>query len=302
MSNSLSPRNFQMVGLQARIFRCVIFVCAAQASIASRSDASDGPQSAQLDRRSRPNIIFLCTDDQAQWAVGAYGNREIKTPNMDRLAARGAIFRNAFTITPVCSPSRAALMTSRYPSELGIADWIDPRKEPDVGLAPAAVTWPELLKGFGYSTMLAGKWHLGTRDEFHPTRQGFDRFFGFRDGSNQPIDPRLEVDGQVRQLKGSLPDLLVDEGLRFIDAPPPGALPPVAFTSARRTRLTVPCPRQIQRLTARSTRRSLTCPGFRVSASSSSIANTTPASARSTATWADCSRSLTNGGSANERS
>ena len=90
-------------------------------------------------------------------------------------------------------------MTSRYPSELGIADWIDPRKEPDIGLAPSAITWPELLKGFGYATMLAGKWHLGTRDEFHPTRQGFDRFFGFRDGSNQPIDPRLEVDGQRAQ-------------------------------------------------------------------------------------------------------
>jgi choline-sulfatase len=205
-----------MAGLQARIFRCVIFVCAAYASVSTRSDACDD-QPAQLDHHSRPNIIFLCTDDQAQWAVGAYGNREIKTPNMDRLAARGAIFRNAFTITPVCSPSRAALMTSRYPSELGIADWIDPRKEPDIGLAPAAVTWPELLRGFGYATMLAGKWHLGTRDEFHPTRQGFDRFFGFRDGSNQPIDPRLEVDGQLRQLKGSLPDLLVDKGLRFID-------------------------------------------------------------------------------------
>ena len=108
-------------------------------------------------------------------------------------------------------------MTGRFPSELGIADWIDPRKEPDIGLAPEAITWPELLKGFGYATMLAGKWHLGTRDEFHPTRQGFDRFFGFRDGSNHPIDPQLEGDGQIRQLKGSLPDLLVDEGLRFID-------------------------------------------------------------------------------------
>ena len=65
--------------------------------------------------------------------------------------------------------------------------------------------------------MLAGKWHLGTRDEFHPTRQGFDFFFGFRDGSNQPINPRLEVGGQTRELKGSLPDLLVDEGLSFIE-------------------------------------------------------------------------------------
>lgn len=167
---------------------------------------------------ARPNIVFLYTDDQAQWALGAYGNADIKTPNLDRLAHRGAIFRSAFTVTPVCSPSRAALMTSRYPSELGIADWIDPRKEPDIGLAPSAITWPELLKGFGYSTMLAGKWHLGTRDEFHPTRQGFDAFFGFRDGSNRPIDPRLEVDGRPQELKGSLPDLLVEAGLRFIGA------------------------------------------------------------------------------------
>src|SRR5262249_31196390 len=157
----------------------------------TKSYASEIVHPAQPDPRARPNIIFLCTDDQAQWAVGAYGNREIQTPHMDRLAGRGAIFRNAFTITPVCSPSRSALMTSRYGSELAIADWIAPRKDPDVGLAPAAVTWPELLKGFGYATMLAGKWHLGMRDEFHPTRQGFDRFFGFRDGSNQPINPRL---------------------------------------------------------------------------------------------------------------
>ena len=176
------------------------------------------PSQSRTNPTPRPNVIFLYTDDQAQWAVGAYGNREIKTPNLDRLAARGAIFRNAFTVTPVCSPSRAALLTSRYPSELGIADWIDPRKEPDLGLAPSAITWPELLKAFGYATMLAGKWHLGTRDEFHPTRQGFDRFFGFRDGSNQPVNPRLEIDGRVQELRGSLPDLLVDEGLGFIDA------------------------------------------------------------------------------------
>ena len=194
---------------------CVLF--ALHVLLATRCFARPQDESGKLGPRPRPNVVFLYTDDQAQWALGAYGNREIKTPNLDGLARRGALFRNAFTVTPVCSPSRAALMTSRYPSELGIADWIDPRKEPEIGLAPSAVTWPELLKGFGYATMLAGKWHLGTRDEFHPTRQGFDFFFGFRDGSNQPIDPRLEVDGQVRQLKGSLPDLLVDEGLNFIE-------------------------------------------------------------------------------------
>ena len=149
--------------------------------------------------------------------MGAYGNREIKTPNLDGLARRGAIFRNAFTVTPVCSPSRASLMTSRYGTELGIRDWIDPGSEPDLGLAPSAITWPELIKGFGYSTMLVGKWHLGTREEFHPSRQGFDRFFGFRAGGNHPMDPELEVEGQVRRLKGSLPDLLVDEAIRFVE-------------------------------------------------------------------------------------
>jgi arylsulfatase A-like enzyme len=200
-----------------RVLLGLIVLGAAQASGLTRSFAGGPGQATRPDPPERPNILFLYTDDQAQWAVGAYGNREISTPHLDHLAQRGAIFRNAFTVTPVCSPSRAALMTSRYPSELGIADWIDPRKEPDIGLAPSAITWPELLKGFGYATMLAGKWHLGTRDEFHPTRQGFDRFFGFRDGSNQPINPLLEVDGQVRQLRGSLPDLLVDESLNFIE-------------------------------------------------------------------------------------
>jgi uncharacterized sulfatase len=188
---------------------------AAQTMIVNTGKAAQPERSAGA---SGPNIVFLYTDDQARWAMGAYGNRDIRTPNLDRLARRGALFRNAFTVTPVCSPSRASLMTSRYGSELGIADWIDPATEPDLGLAASAITWPELLKGFGYRTMLAGKWHLGTRDEFHPMRQGFDVFYGFRAGDNQPIDPTLEVDGQVRHLKGSLPDLLVDEGLRFIEA------------------------------------------------------------------------------------
>jgi uncharacterized sulfatase len=168
--------------------------------------------------RARPNVVFLYTDDQARWALGAYGNREIQTPNLDRLDRSGALFRNAFTVTPVCSPSRASLFTSRYSTQFGISDWIDPVSEPDLGLAPAAILWPELLKAHGYATALMGKWHLGTRDEFHPTRQGYDLFFGFRAGGNTPMNPRLEVEGTVRQLTGSLPDLLVDEAIRCIEA------------------------------------------------------------------------------------
>jgi choline-sulfatase len=166
----------------------------------------------------RPNVVFICTDDQARWAVAAYGNPEIVTPNLDRLAREGALFRNAFTVTPVCSPSRASLMTSRYSTQFGIADWIDPDKEPNLGLAPSAVLWPELLKAHGYATALLGKWHLGTQPEFHPTRQGYDHFFGFLNGGNRPIDPRLEVQGALQDLKGSLPDLLIDEAIRYVDA------------------------------------------------------------------------------------
>ena len=95
---------------------------------------------------SRPNILFVFTDDQAPWAVGASGNEQIKTPNMDRLFREGAYLRNTFTVTPVCSPSRASLMTSRYGSELGITDWIKPGAEGELGLDPETITWPELLQ------------------------------------------------------------------------------------------------------------------------------------------------------------
>ena len=71
-----------------------------------------------------PNVVFIMTDDQAQWAMGAYGNRDILTPNMDRIAHEGALFRRAFAVTPVCSPSRGTVLTGRYPTELGIPDWI----------------------------------------------------------------------------------------------------------------------------------------------------------------------------------
>lgn len=129
-----------------------------------------------------PNIVFIYTDDQAPTAAGFAGNSELKTPHLDRLAASGAILTNAFTTTPVCSPSRAGLATSRYGSELGILDWIHPRSEPEHGLNPNMITWMELLKEAGYATALSGKWHLGTADRFHPTLTGYDEFMGIRSG------------------------------------------------------------------------------------------------------------------------
>ena len=165
----------------------------------------------------RPNIVLLYTDDQARWGVGAYGNPDIHTPNMDRLARQGARFANAFVVTPVCSPSRVSLIASRYGTEVGITDWINPRSEATLGLDPAIVTWPEVLAEAGYTNAIIGKWHLGTQPEFHPRHVGFSHFFGFLSGGNRPVDPRLEVEGTVKQLSGPLPDLLVDDAIGFLN-------------------------------------------------------------------------------------
>lgn len=164
------------------------------------------------------NIISIVTDDQARWSIGAYGNRESSTPHMDRLAREGVRFLNAFVPHPVCSPSRVSFLTGLYSTRFGITDWISPEEsEQGLGLPPESVTWPEILKEHGYATALIGKWHLGTLPQHHPTRHGFDHFFGFLEGGNRPMNPTLEVEGETRQLEGSLPDLLVDDAIRFID-------------------------------------------------------------------------------------
>ena len=167
----------------------------------------------------RFNIVSIVTDDQGRWGVGAYGNREVRTPNMDRLAREGARFTNAFTATPVCSPSRASFLTGRYGTQLGITDYIAPNEDATgAGLPAEATTWPAVLQKQGYVTGLIGKWHLGSQPQFHPTRRGFNHFFGFLGGGNRPMDPTLEVGGQQKDLKGSLPDLLVEDAIKFVEA------------------------------------------------------------------------------------
>ncbi len=165
----------------------------------------------------RPNIVFILTDDQAATAAGFAGNDEISTPHLDRLATEGAVLTRSFCVTPVCSPSRASLVTSRYGSELGIIDWINPREEPTHGLAPETVTWMELLQEAGYATGLFGKWHLGTEDRFDPTQMGYDTFVGIREGGCAVIDPMFFVDGVETQMEGYTVDLVTDYALEFIE-------------------------------------------------------------------------------------
>ncbi len=165
---------------------------------------------------SRPNILFVLTDDQAPTATGHTGHPHLRTPNIDRLFQEGAELRNSFVTTPVCSPSRAGLMTSRYSTELGILDWIHPRRESQLGLDPKWVTWPTLLSNAGYTTGLVGKWHLGTADRFHPTQMGYQYFMGFREGGTRPENPTLEVDGKPTEFDGLTTDILTDHAIGFV--------------------------------------------------------------------------------------
>jgi len=163
------------------------------------------------------NLISIVTDDLADWSLGSYGNRESRTPNIDRLAHEGARFKNAFVPTPVCSASRASFLTGLYSTQTGITDFIHPGPERDLGLPGTLTTWPEVLRAHGYKTALIGKWHLGTAPRFHPTQHGFDIFYGFLGCCTDPMDPILEVDGKDQKFQGATADLVTDEALRFIE-------------------------------------------------------------------------------------
>lgn len=166
----------------------------------------------------RPNLLVIVTDDQAGWGLGASGNRDVRTPSIDRLATEGVRFTNAFTPTPVCSPSRVTLLTGRYGTEVGITDWISPAEaDAGLGLPAGTITWPALLQQAGYRTGLVGKWHLGSRPEFHPTRHGYGWFYGFLAGGTTPMNPRLEVDGREREVEGPTPDVLTDAAIGFVE-------------------------------------------------------------------------------------
>lgn len=164
----------------------------------------------------RPNILFVLTDDQAPWAVGV-DNPQAKTPNMDRLFREGAQLTQMFVTTPVCSPSRASLMTSRYGSELGITDWINNRVESGLGLSNDLPVWPRLLVDAGYQTGLVGKWHLGMEDHFHPSQFGFQYFMGHRSGGWPTKGPTLEKEGESTKFDGLTVDVLADHAIDFLD-------------------------------------------------------------------------------------
>ena len=124
----------------------------------------------------KPNIVIIFTDDQGYADVGVFGAEGFKTPNLDRMASEGAVFRNFHVAQPICSASRCALLTGCYPNRVGIHNALRPHSK--VGLGDGEMTLAQLVKQRGYVTGMFGKWHLGDSPQFMPTRHGFDEFFG----------------------------------------------------------------------------------------------------------------------------
>ena len=124
-----------------------------------------------------PNVIIVFTDDQGYGDVGVYGATEFRTPHLDRMAREGIRFTDFYVAAPVCTPSRAALLTGSHPVRVGLGRRVlFPYST--TGLHSDEITLAELLKDRGYATGIIGKWHLGHHDKFLPTRQGFDSYFG----------------------------------------------------------------------------------------------------------------------------
>ncbi len=176
---------------------------------------------------SKPNVIFILIDDMGWTDLGCQGSKFYETPNIDRLARESMRFTQAYSACTVCSPTRAALMTGKYPARLHITDWIAGHVNPfaklqvpdwQMHLPLEERTIAEALKEAGYATASIGKWHLGG-PEFYPDRQGFDVNIA---GTGLGSPPNYFSPHGIPTLKDGpkgefLPDRLTDEALKFID-------------------------------------------------------------------------------------
>ena len=171
-----------------------------------------------------PNIVFILADDLGYGDLSCYGRPDYRTPQIDRLAREGLRFTSNYTAAAVCSPTRVALMTGRYPARLPIG-LAEPLRYGDesVGLPPEHPTPASLLRRAGYETALIGKWHLGFLPEHGPIRHGFDEFYGILGGgvdyfSHREPSGKLDLhEGNVAvNQSGYMTDLLTDRAVQYI--------------------------------------------------------------------------------------
>ena len=199
------------------------FVAGGAAAAVTNYGCSVGESSKAITKR--PNIILIMADDLGYGDVSCYGSTKIQTPSIDALARGGMKFTDYHSNCPVCSPTRAALLTGRYQQRSGIEGVIyakGPTRQ--TGIALEEITFAEVLKKHGYATGIFGKWHLGYNVEFNPARQGFDEFVGYVSGN---VDYHSHIDGagfedwwkncEKVPEEGYCTDLITRHGIDFIE-------------------------------------------------------------------------------------
>ena len=179
------------------------------------------PLSLMGDGMTRPNVVFIITDNQSPWTLGCYGNDEILTPNIDRLAAGGIRFDNAFCNNPVCSPNRATCLTGLMPSQHGVHRWLG-LEQPSAQMGPDAyctveefANLPSILAGAGYRCGQSGKWHLG--DSLHP-QLGFEYWYAMTQGHTASFyNMKVAWQGEVIEEPRHFVEVTADHAVDFLD-------------------------------------------------------------------------------------
>ena len=184
---------------------------------------------ARAAQRTRPNVLFILADDLGYGDLSCYGRPDYQTRALDALAQQGVRFTSAYAAAPVCTPTRCAFHTGRYPQRLavGLHEPLTKASGTDVGLPETHPTIASLLKRNGYDTALIGKWHLGWKPEFGPNRHGYDEFFGILSGAADYFTHRA-ADGPERggedlwenltpiERVGYLTDMLSDRAVEYV--------------------------------------------------------------------------------------
>jgi len=176
---------------------------------------------------ARPNILLILADDLAAWMCGCYGNKEIRTPNIDLLARMGVRFLNAFVVTPICSPSRATLFTGRTPMQHGIHDFLTPNPVADPPQGQASppesfareVMISDILAREGYRCGYVGKWHMG--NDAAPGH-GYEFTYTMLGGSSPYQNPTMSRNGKVVAESGYLTERMTEAALEFLERQTPG--------------------------------------------------------------------------------
>ena len=170
----------------------IILCCAAAAAYATAAETTSSAS-------KKTNVIIIVADDQGYHDLGVQGAKDIKTPNIDALAAGGVRFTQGYVTCPVCSPSRAGLLTGRYQEHFGHEFNPGPEAAENFGLPTDQKTLANYMKEAGYATGAIGKWHLGSREDCRPNRRGFDEYFGFLGGAHSyiPLPPARRARGPI---------------------------------------------------------------------------------------------------------